>query len=103
MGLEEVGVHPFQLGHFAHSPHQSLCYDMQRVEVFAVETVFQFGHFQVVETLEPHVSLWESFAPDGLIFRQQLQCLLVGSGVHDELRVVLACHLGGIAHHEARR
>ena len=94
---------PLQFGHLAHPLHQLLSHGVERVEVVAVEAVFQFGHLEIVEPLEAHVGLGEGLAPPRLQVGQQVEGGLLRRGVDDELCVVLAGHLGSVAGHEARR
>ena len=101
--LQIVGMHPFQFGHLPHAVHQPFSHDVQRIKVFAIESVLQLVHLQIVEPLELHVGIGERLAEARLIVGQQFQRSLVRLGVDDELGIVAAGHLRGIGIHEARR
>ena len=60
-------MYPLQFRHFSHALHQSLGHHMQRVEIVAIEAIFQFIHFQIVQSFELHVGIGERLTQLGLI------------------------------------
>ena len=75
----------------------------QRVDVAAVEAEFERRHVLVVELLELDIGFGETVGPRvGVLVENGLR-IIHRRGVDDELRVVLARDLRGVAHLEARR
>ena len=76
---------------------------MQRIEVIAVESVFQFIHLKIVQPLEFHVCIGECLAESGLIRRQEVESSILTFGIDDELSKVITSHLRSIDIHESWR
>ncbi len=74
---------------------------MQRVEIVAIEAIFQFVHLQIVQALELHVGIGERLAQLWLILRQEVECGFIALGVDDELCIVVTSHLGRIGIHKS--
>ena len=96
-------MNPLYFRHLTHALHQPLCHHMQRVEVVAIEAVFQFVDLQIVQSFELHIGIGESLTQLWLIRCQQIDSGLIALGVNNELRIVVACYLGGVCVHETRR
>ena len=103
VGLQVVGMHPFQLRHLSHALHQPLRGHVQRVEVVAIETILKFAHLQIVKSLELHVGFGECLAQTGLVLSQQVEGGILALGIDDELRIVGTSHLGCVGIHETWR
>ena len=96
-------MYPLQFWYLAHTFHQSFSHHMQRVEIVAIEAVFQFAHFEIVQSFKLHIGIGERLAQLWLILRQEVDCGLVALGIHDELGIVFTSHLGGVCFHKSWR